>query len=122
MSGQEVTLAPPNSIVFVADPTHDHKIAEDLGSALVTSTRSSIAIGTLAQMDGETTIRLDTRYASPEGILVFDNTLDTPGKRVAVITSSMDEILSMEVSQSRSHVRVWVNDPREPDLILVEVR
>ncbi|MFM9884480.1 MAG: hypothetical protein ACKVQT_15760 [Burkholderiales bacterium] len=122
ISGFEVTFAPPNSIVFVADPTHDYEIADNTGAALVTSTSSSIAIGTLAQMDGTTTVRLDRAFAAPGGTLAFDGTLDTPGKRVAIIASGADEMLSMEVSHGCSQVRIWVNDLSEPSLILIEVR
>lgn len=116
-----VSLAPPNSIIFVADPTHPYEVPDDNGSALVTATSSCISVGTRSAGDGETIIKLG-RHPSPSGDpLVFDGLLDTPGRLVAVIDSGADQILTMQVTERRSHVRIWANDPTEPNVIQIEV-
>ena len=122
MNEIEKTFAPPNSIIFIADPTRRYSVPEDTGATLVTATSSCIGIGTLAEMDGETTIRLSKNFSSPIGELVFDSMLETPGLRIAVIDSGADPQLVMPVGSGTTHVRIWVNDQNEPDLILIEAR
>jgi hypothetical protein len=94
----------------------------DIGSALVTATPWCIGVGTLAEMDGETTIRLGDKFAAPEGIVAFDGLLDTPGLRVAVIDSGAKSLLSMHVRNRITHVKVWVNDTNETNLIFVQAQ
>ncbi len=89
---------------------------------MVTSTPSCIGVGTLAEMDGETTVKLGESLALPGDELVFDGVLETPGLRIAVIDSGATTLLSMSVRTARTQVRVWVNDPDEPDVILIQAR
>lgn len=91
----------------------------DTGADLVAATASCVTIGTLAEMDGETTVRL-TRDApdNPEPP-IFEGFLNTPSCRVAVSLSSGTNILSMDVAGVRTRLTLWANDQSEPDLIIV---
>jgi len=122
MSSLEKTLAPPNSIIFIADPTRPCDVPVDTGAALVTATSSCICVGTLAEMDGETTINLAATFDTCTGHLVFDGLLQTPGLQVAVSDSAAETILSMHVQSRTTHVQIWANDPSEPDVVFIQAR
>lgn len=123
MKPLEVRVAPENSIIFVSDPTGYEEIPLDsIGTAPVVATPSCIAIGTLAQQSGETTIRLGDSFEHPAGELAFDSTLETPGKIIAVTGARLENFLSMRVRTQVTNVKVWVNDTREPDLIIIQAR
>ena len=122
MSSLKKILSPPNSIIFIADPTQPCDVPVDTGAALVTATSTCICVGTLAEMDGETAIRLATTFETTVGNLAFDGYLETPGLQVEVSDSGATTLLSMRVRTARTYVRVWVNDPSEPDVILIQAR
>jgi hypothetical protein len=121
MSDLTKSLAPPNSIIFIADPSSRYHVPADSGSALVTSTPSCIGVGTLAEMDGETTVSLSEEFAAPKGDLAFDGMLETPNLQVAIIDSEGNSLLAMSTRSKVSSVKIWVNDASEPDDILVQV-
>jgi hypothetical protein len=114
----EVRLAPPNSIIFIYDPTCSVEAPSDIGAGLVWATDSCVAVGTLAEMDGETTIRLAGDFADPQHEVAFEGIINTPGGVVAINTSLGVELVSIPVGQ-RARITVWANDASEPDLILV---
>lgn len=114
----EITVAPPHSIIFVNDPTSEVEIPEDIGRGLVWATDTCVAIGTLAEMDGQTTIRLARDFPTPEGEVIFEGTIKTPGRLVAINTSEGVALISL-TTDSESRLTVWANDSSEPDLILV---
>jgi hypothetical protein len=122
MTNLEKSVAPPNSIIFIADPTRPCDVPVDTSAALVTATSTCICVGTLAEMNGETVIRLATTFETIVGNLAFDGYLETPGLQVEVSDSGATTLLSMRVRSARTHVRVWVNDPSEPDVILIQAR
>jgi hypothetical protein len=120
MTYVENSVAPPNSIIFIVDPTHDSQVPDDTGAALVTATSSCIAVGTAESSHGETSVRLGTIIQDPVGQLVFDGSLETPGRRLSVENSWLEEILSTNVENAVTRVRIWANDLNEPDVILIE--
>jgi hypothetical protein len=122
MSSFKKSLAPPNSIIFIADPIGQYQVPADPGAALVTATSSCIGVGTLAEMDGETTISLNGEFVIPRGNLVFDGMLETPSLRIAVIDSEGNPLLAMPVRNGVTSVKIWVNDQSEPDSIFVQAK
>lgn len=119
MSSQSISFAPENSIVFVADPSNDYDVPEDTGAALVTATPTCMAIGTLAQMDGKTTITLGGPGTRVSGELIFQGLLKTPGRKVAILQVPGTVVLEMKVPKDGTGIKVWANDLREPNQILV---
>jgi hypothetical protein len=117
----QAKLSPPNSILFISDPTLREEVPE-LSRELVNATSTCIAVGTLAEIDGETTVRLAKAITSPEGQLVFSGEIETPGLRIAISRSDRICVVEHAVARRLTHVKVWANHPREPDLILVETR
>lgn len=114
-----VKVSPPHSILFISDPTAVADIPE-IASTLVSATSSCVAIGTLAEMDGETTVILDRAVPAPVGELVFNGDVETPGRRLAVTFSDGSMVSELVVSTERVRVRIWANDASEPDSISIE--
>jgi hypothetical protein len=118
----ERSVAAPNSLLFVDDPTHDYVIPSNTGGPL-TFTSSCITVGTLESSRGdETIVRLGSDLGTPEGQLIFDGTLETPGSCVEVGTSWLERIFFMPVKHTVTRVRIWTNHPTEPDQIWIEAR
>lgn len=113
------TFAPSNSLVLVMDSSIG-EIPSSIGDALTASTSSCVAVGTLAEMDGETTITLtdSSEGIEPEG-LVFDGVLLTPGKELSVCNVEDEKVLTIPVPSSETRVQIFANDINEPDNIVV---
>jgi hypothetical protein len=103
----------------------DDSVAEipaTMGSQLVSATDSCVAVGCRSEEDGPTEISLDSLgHAEPFGALVFDGEVMTPSKRLSVYSVTNEVLLSSEVPQSRTRLRIFANDISEPDRILILV-
>lgn len=117
---QIIKYAPPNSIFFVEDslggvaPEIDHRIPRIWWSS------SSLIVGTLAFMDGDTTLTVsysssDTPVEAPAAEVM----LDCPSGELHVGTSHLDVLLRAEAVQNPVKVSVWINRPSEPDNIFM---
>lgn len=115
----EKTIAPPNSIIFISDPTHPEQASLEVGNSLISATRSCVSVGTLAEMDGATTVRLARHFDEIEGDVAFEGCLETPGRKIAVSDTLGNLLLEMAVSSCLTRVTVWANDINEPDVILI---
>jgi hypothetical protein len=70
--------------------------------------------------DGPTEIHLgQAGEFAPIDQLVFDGQIDTPNKKLSIITSMNEEILAADVAGLNTHVRVFANDGDEPDRISI---
>jgi hypothetical protein len=113
--------APPNSLVLIEDPSGGNVPASMAGS-LVASTMSCIAVGCKSEADGETEFRLGAvSEVDPGNRPVFQGALETPTRKVSLRTVLGHTILEMPVAGKRTMVRVWANNPKEPDKIIVGV-
>jgi hypothetical protein len=114
----ETKIAPPYSAIFVMDPSHG-KVPKSFDGHLISATPSCIAIGTLSEMDGQTTVILtnENSESSADTVLVFDNFLDTPNRQIAVCTALNQCLLTLNVSGDRCRVQIRVNDEKEPSQI-----
>ena len=99
----EVTLPVPNALLFVLDPNHqDVQVPEYASGALVAANATCASIATLADVDGEVTVRLierDGATPTERFVVVFDGTLETPSRRVAIVTSQFESVLEQEVGR-----------------------
>jgi hypothetical protein len=83
-------------------------------------TPSCIAVGCLAFMDGETEVTLGaSAEVDPGGIVAFDGLLDTSNRAVVVSTIEGETVLRANVTGARTRVRIWTNDPSEPDEVVI---
>jgi hypothetical protein len=105
--------------VFVDDPLLRPMPPPNAGSKAVMATKASIAVCTMHPQFAETTIELATSISSPLAHLVFEGELETPGRKIAVSGSDSVPIVSMNVRETVTPVKIWVNDLREPDYVQV---
>ena len=116
-------LKPPNSLIFVMDPSSG-QLPESLGSSSVTSTLTSLAIGTLSEVDGETQLILGSlddggHRTAPDLALRWSGEIETSGS-VAIV--SAENLVILEVSsEATAVIQIWSNDEFEPDLVCVLV-
>lgn len=120
---KEIRFHVPNSLLFVQDYEYG-ELPEALGSGLVTSTQSSIVVGTRPDFEGPVDIVLTVGPRSNEddaSHLVWSGKLHTPNREISVCSVNLDRLLSIEVNSQHPLVEVWVNDDQEPDRILIVV-
>jgi hypothetical protein len=112
-------LAPQNSLLLIMDHAFG-EVPESMGGNLVAFTNSCVALGTLAQHDGETTVMLaDALDEDARGEIVFDGVLETPSRELSVCDVTDAKLLTLDVAWLRTRVQVFANDLREPDEIVV---
>jgi hypothetical protein len=118
--GHILRVAPPNSLLLIMDPDAGQPPLE-LHDAALAATDSCIAIGTLCEIDGETTIQLgvEPSAGSPGIAQVFEGQIATPSRRIAVCTALNSVLASIEVTGSLTRVRIWTDDPTEPSQIWI---
>lgn len=119
---KESLTAPRNSLVLVMDRTVAD-IPASMSHGLVAATESCVAIGTLSELDGETSISLSDEEADAGSgeAPVFDGVLNTPSGKLSVCSVLDEVLLECDVSSCRSRVRVWANHSSEPDEIRIVV-
>jgi hypothetical protein len=116
---KSISLRVPNAVFFVTglDAPEMPKIERE---GTVWSTSSCVAIGCTPDVDGETRIAIGSPgQLSVTGKLVLDSHLPTPSRLVRFNIVPGKTILEQEVSGTTTRVRVWVNDPKEPNDITI---
>lgn len=114
-------IAPPNSVVLIEDSSGG-TIPASMDHTLISATDSCIAVGCKAEDDGETDITLgpcdevDTGERS-----AFEWSLQTPNRRLVVRTIHGNTLLEMAVPKTETALRIWVNDPSEPDRVAIGI-
>ena len=116
----EARLAPPNSLILIMDRSVG-EVPETMSGAAVASTTSCVAVGTLSEHDGETSITISDER--PEAVLslsiIFDGDLSTPDRNLAVCTVGDVAVISTAVPSPSTRVQIWANDRSEPDHIYI---
>lgn len=116
---QTLSIAPPNSIIFIADASGG-LVPEFIATSPILSTESMISVGCLANVDGNTTITLGG--VAEVGVAetpAFDGILVTPTGQLFVSTVEEEGILSAIVPMPKTRIRVWTNRAAEPDNIII---
>lgn len=117
---QRGSFAPPNSIFFIEDQTRGKSPEIEEQRPRIWSTRSCIIVGCLMSQDGPTELILsDASGDAIAGTPAFDAILDTPSRVVEVSTSEREVLLRSVVPAHFTRVRIWTDDPSEPEHILV---
>jgi hypothetical protein len=114
-----VKVAPPYSLIFIADP-EGGDTPECSPPAPYWATPSCIAVGCLMYQDGDTEVSLGpTREVNPGGRPIFDGRLETPNRKVNVETAEGKLVLQADVQSESTRVRIWTNALQEPDRIII---
>ena len=117
---QEIRIAPKNSLILIMDLTIG-KVPESMNGSIVAWTHSCVAVGTISEFEGETSICLtdDAAARVPSQAAVFDGVLDTPSKRISVCSVLNEALMALDVPQPKTRVQIWINDGSEPDEIQI---
>jgi len=120
----EAKIAPKNSVLLVMD-RDSGEIPESMDGKLVVSMPSCIAVGTLSEADGETSVMLTNEntlaHAGSRLRRVFSGVLQTPKKEVHVCTVLLQTVVTLPVSSTQSNVEIWVDNDMEPSRLCVLV-
>lgn len=116
-----VTIAPPNSIVVIAEDLATTAFPErfERGQGFA-STPSCIGIACYPDMDGTTNITLGPP-PNVNGRPAFAGFLETPHHRVAVWTIEWLKLLEARVPASRTRIRIWTNHPTCPSEVFIGI-
>lgn len=114
-----VSIHPPNSLILVRD-ADSFEVPGSLGTRLVDATASCVAIGTLAEPDGLTSVWFGDEDDSLP-VEAFAGELSVPSGRVVVSTVTHEILLTTSVGRQRVPLRVLTNDAAEPDEIAIVV-
>ena len=121
----ETDVAVENGILFILDPSNRGAIVPDYRPGEVCGwTDSCVSVPTIADVDGNVTVSLDfedgqggTRARS----LVFEGSIETPGRRLAIVSIAMKRVLEIEVPGAAARLRVGVDDVDFPSAVSVTV-
>lgn len=112
-------VAPPNSLLVISDRDGWTPPRFEPG-VLILSSSSCITVGCRMFADGETLVLLGpAAELDPGEPPAFDGMLDTPNRAVVVSTVERDIVLETSVPDTRTRVRIWVDEPVEPDKVIV---
>lgn len=115
-----IRLAPPNSIFFFEDAVGGRSPELDDQEIRIWASQSTLIVGCLANMDGDTDLTVSDSEADALGELPrFQCIIDTPSRVLQVTTSELKLLMEFTVAGSRTRVRVWTNRLQEPDRIVV---
>lgn len=113
------TVTTDHPIVFVCDPASDFSVPRGIGESVITADKSCVSVCTIHPQESETTIELATSISHPVGKLVFEGELETPSLKITVTGSDTLPILSMDVREQVTPLKIWANDDRWPDYIQI---
>lgn len=114
-----IRIAPPNSLLFISD-SESKATPEIARGPRLWATPLCIAVGCYPFMDGDTEVTLGAfEDVNPGGRPIFESTLSTPTRQVIVSTVEWVTLLSAPVSNASTQVKIWTNDPRTPDRIVI---
>lgn len=121
----EASLSVTRAIVFALDLANKNaRVPEYIDGELIASNESCVSVGTQAEVDGAVTIKLSERLSDSEKRsykIVFNGAIETPSKKLAIVTSEIEKILEMDVKNTKARVVISVDDLKFPSVVLVEV-
>jgi hypothetical protein len=117
-----VVIAPANSLVFIHGLS-GWQSPLPVDGRLIWSTPSCVATACFPEIEGPTKIVLGSaRSVDPGVAAAFTGTLETPQRAVAVTTVADDRpILSIDVPDMITPIRIWHSHPRWPEIVTIGV-
>ncbi len=117
---KKVQIAPSNSLILIMDADAG-EIPESMGTDSLVATSSSLAVGTLSQQDGKTSVVLSDERASlamdSSVHCIFHGNITTPRRLLSVCDVLLEEVLTVPVKGTRTDLEVWTNRTFEPSRI-----
>jgi len=120
-----VVLAPPHAILFILDPSNKNvEIPEYVDGELTAENHSCISVGTQPDVDGDTSVTLGRRSERVDltGLSrVFEGSIQTPGRKIAIVTSESQSVLEQNIDSTESEVSIWADDAKNPSRVTVVI-
>lgn len=113
-----LVIAPEYVSFYVAGrrevaPVVDH----DYGR--IAATRDCITVPSLYANDGDTTVVVGPLSELHQTLAPdHDGLLDTP-HRLLMLSDALTDIADIPVGSTRTHIRIWVNHPTQPDHVVI---
>jgi hypothetical protein len=112
-------IRPVNSIVFVSDRAGGITPLWEKGQQILWND-SCISIACYPEQDGPTEISIGTRgEVDPGTPSAFEGELKTPDRAITVSTVDQKTVLEIGVASERTHICVWLSDPRWPAKVTI---
>jgi hypothetical protein len=121
LSRFQIQVAARHSVLFLADIQADGDVPEDTSAAIVTATDEVICFWTKPEVDGETLVIVSDEDCDLGGVECFKGTLRTPGKVIAVSTSTGFPYLNVPVATEQIDLRIWSSDLDAPEWTWIKV-
>jgi hypothetical protein len=113
-------IAAPSALLLVEDSAGG-ELPLSVPGQLVAATATSIAVGCSATAATEITVGDAGVSAGPAAVAVFEGTLSTPTRRLAVRTVHGTTLLEVVVPSTATRVRICANAPAEPTALTIGV-
>ncbi len=120
MTVRTVSVA-PEYLSFYMSGSADVDVPVEYGADGVFGNRECLVISCLYWNEGDTTITMDPyRELQEQGTPPeFDGILSTPDRKVILHDVNLPEILAMNVEDTATRVRIWINHPVAPDKVTI---
>lgn len=120
MTIRKIAIA-PEYVSFYITGADNVIVPLDHDSVGIVATKDCINVSCLYWNEGDTSITLGPfeELAPQPAPPKFDGVLATPEHRVFLFDANIPEILSMDVPETRTRVRIWTNHKTEPDDVII---
>jgi hypothetical protein len=109
----------PYGLAIVGDPA---VLPPSMDGALFAATRTCVVVGVRHEADGETVLVLAPVDELEENAPpVFTATLQISIRRFTIQTVLGEVMLELPLDSDQAKVSIWINDPDEPDKVVVGV-
>ena len=121
MSAGSVSIAVPNGVLFVQDPSI-WDLPMPVDDSGIWATSSGITLTCLHEQQGDTNISMGAMSeVSPTPHLIFDGHLDSPEHRIVLQIVPGDIIFEQKVHAKRARVKIWTDGSRWTEKVVVGV-
>ena len=114
-------VSPPNSVVLLMD-AGGGVVPKTMAGSVIAATETCIAVGCKSEDDGNTELTLGSvQQVGLKERPTFEGRIATPSRRIVIKNVLGEYLLEEMVLNDESTLRIWLNDPMEPDKIVVGI-
>lgn len=118
---KKIRISPVNSLLFIED-VNGGKPPEWVWGANILSTPSCISFACFPEQDGPTEITIGpSNEIEPGPLMVFEGDLETPSRVVIISGVEFECVLSVDVANQKTKVKIWYSHPKWPDKVMISV-
>jgi hypothetical protein len=117
---RSASVHPINSVLFISDTDCGTVPIMPNRDATAWSTESCVSFRCYPEQDGPTEINLGpVRDVDPGGVPVFNGEIETPTGKLLVWTVDDETVLEAAAPGPRTRLRIWMDDLRWPEQVIV---